>query len=65
MGPVTGRVVDFAAEKTEILKHIKPGPSIRYKAMGSLLSVVRPGPYTRGDTVLIYEIKKGCSPFHF
>ena len=33
------------------MEYIRPGPSIRYKAMGGLLSVIRPGPYMRGNTV--------------
>ena len=51
-GLITGRVADFAAEKTEKVEYIRPGPSIRYKAIGGLLSVIRPGPYMRGNTVV-------------
>ena len=36
------------------MEYIRPGPSIRYKAMGGLLSVIRPGPYMRGNTVVLF-----------
>jgi len=51
-GLITGRVAYFLPlNKTEKVKYIRPGPSIRYKVMGGLLSVVRVGPYIRGYTV--------------
>ena len=44
------------------MEYIRPGPSIRYKAMGGLLSVIRPGPYMRGNTVGQLYLIKDCSP---
>ena len=52
-GPYNGKGGRFLPlkKKTEKVEYIRPGPSIRYKAMGGLLSVIRPGPYKRGNTV--------------
>ena len=51
-GPYNGKGGRFLPlKRTEKVEYIRPGPSIRYKAMGGLLSVIRPGPYMRGNTV--------------
>ena len=62
-GPYNGKGGQFLPlKKTEKVEYIRPGPSIRYKAIGGLLSVIRPGPYMRGNTVRTILCNIQCAP---